>query len=52
MQNQDMEDRSQHFVIDQIQLILAEKRTSLSVLCTALRWSPCGSHRTIELLNI
>lgn len=31
-----MEERSQHFVIDQIQLILAEKRTSLSVLDTGI----------------
>jgi uncharacterized membrane protein YidH (DUF202 family) len=29
-------EESQHFVIDQIQLILAEKRTSLSVLRTGI----------------
>jgi uncharacterized membrane protein YidH (DUF202 family) len=36
MQNQDIENKSRHFVIDQIQLILAEKRTSLSVLRTGI----------------
>jgi uncharacterized membrane protein YidH (DUF202 family) len=31
-----MKEESQHFAIDQIQLILAEKRTSLSVLRTGI----------------